>query len=234
MKTDILMGAFAAIAKVVPYTLFTALVIMLAAICLGAVFALVRIKKIKIVSTVLGWLIGYVRGTPMIVQMFITYYSLPYAIAYVANTFFGMDLKYFDIPGIVTIYFSFILCQAGYQCEVIRGALSSIERGQMEAGYAVGMSERQTLMRIVFPQALSVALPSFFTHYMSTVKLLSLGFTLQVVDIMAAAKLYTAMTERYTESYLAAAVIYWVIGLCLTAIFHRWEMYSKRALGTAR
>ena len=94
------------------------------------------------------------------------------------------------------------------------------------------MTGGQAMMRIIFPQALAIAIPSFFTHYMSTVKLMSLAFTLQVIDIMAAARLYTSLTERYTESYIAAAVIYWLIGLGLTFVFGKWESVSKRMLGS--
>lgn len=232
MKLDLLRGAFLTILEAVPRTLFMALIIMVAAIILGTVLAFVRMKKVKILSPFVSLLVGYTRGTPMIVQLFIVYYSLPYGIAYIANQFFHADIRYFDVPSLVTIYFTYIICQAGYQCEVIRSALASVDHGQMEACFSIGMSKQQAMMRVIFPQALAVAIPSFFTHYMSTVKLMSLAFTLQVIDIMAAARLYTSLTERYTESYIAAAIIYWLIGIGLTFIFNRWESASKKMLGS--
>ena len=232
MRADLLYGAFFTILKAVPRTLFIALIVMASAIVLGVFLAFLRMKRVKIISPLIGLLVGYTRGTPMIVQLFIVYYSLPYGIAYMANRFFAADIKAFDVPGLVTIYVTYIICQAGYQCEVIRSALASVEHGQMEGCYSVGMTGGQAMMRIIFPQALAIAIPSFFTHYMSTVKLMSRAFTLQVIDIMAAARLYTSLTERYTESYIAAAVIYWLIGLGLTFVFGKWESVSKRMLGS--
>ena len=165
MKIQLLYGAFLNILKAVPNTLLMALIIMISGILLGTVFAFVKLKRIPLLSQILGVLIGYIRGTPMIVQIFIVYYSLPYFLSWMINSIFGTELRYFDIPNLVTIYFSYILCTAGYQCEVIRGALASVESGQMEAGYSVGMTERQTLFRIVFPQALSVAIPSLIAIF---------------------------------------------------------------------
>lgn len=233
MRFDLLRGAFLTILEAVPRTLLMALIIMAAAIVLGTVLAFLRMKRVKIISPLIGLLVEYTRGTPMIVQLFIVYYSLPYGIAFIANQLFHADIKYFDVPSLVTIYFTYIICQAGYQCEVIRSALASVDHGQMEACYSIGMSRKQAMLRVIFPQALAVAIPSFFTHYMSTVKLMSLAFTLQVIDIMAAARLYTSLTERYTESYIAAAVIYWMIGIGLTFIFSKWEASSKKMLGGA-
>ena len=221
MRADLLYGAFFTILKAVPRTLFIALIVMASAIVLGVFLAFLRMKRVKIISPLIGLLVGYTRGTPMIVQLFIVYYSLPYGIAYMANRFFAADIKAFDVPGLVTIYVTYIICQAGYQCEVIRSALASVEHGQMEGCYSVGMTGGQAMMRIIFPQALAIAIPS-----------LSLAFTLQVIDIMAAARLYTSLTERYTESYIAAAVIYWLIGLGLTFVFGKWESVSKRMLGS--
>ena len=224
MRFDLLRGAFLTILEAVPRTLLMALIIMAAAIVLGTVLAFLRMKRVKIISPLIGLLVEYTRGTPMIVQLFI---------AFIANQLFHADIKYFDVPSLVTIYFTYIICQAGYQCEVIRSALASVDHGQMEACYSIGMSRKQAMLRVIFPQALAVAIPSFFTHYMSTVKLMSLAFTLQVIDIMAAARLYTSLTERYTESYIAAAVIYWMIGIGLTFIFSKWEASSKKMLGGA-
>ncbi|MGI6081112.1 MAG: amino acid ABC transporter permease [Candidatus Avilachnospira sp.] len=233
MYPDILIGAFWAILEAVPTTLLMALIILASGISLGALFAFVKIKKTKVLSQFVSVLVAYVRGTPMIVQLFLVNYSLPNLIAWFSNSFLGTDMKPFDVSSLIVIYFAYILNTSGYQCEVIRGALQSVEHGQMEAGYSIGMTEWQTMMRIIFPQALAVAIPSFLSYYMSLIKLLSLAFTLQVIDIMAASKLYSALTDRYTESYVAAALVYWIIGIGLTFIFNKWEIFSKKKLGVS-
>ena len=108
MRADLLYGAFFTILKAVPRTLFIALIVMASAIVLGVFLAFLRMKRVKIISPLIGLLVGYTRGTPMIVQLFIVYYSLPYGIAYMANRFFAADIKAFDVPGLVTIYVTYI------------------------------------------------------------------------------------------------------------------------------
>ena len=101
MRADLLYGAFFTILKAVPRTLFIALIVMASAIVLGVFLAFLRMKRVKIISPLIGLLVGYTRGTPMIVQLFIVYYSLPYGIAYMANRFFAADIKAFDVPGLI-------------------------------------------------------------------------------------------------------------------------------------
>ena len=229
MRFNYLIGSLQEISKAVPRTLFTALVIMVLAIALGALLAVFRVKKIKVLNFLSKVLVTYVRGTPPVVQLLIVYYSLPSIIVYVAKLVFGKSMTTYDVPGMVSLIVAFVICMAGYQCEVIRGALNSVDYGHMEAGQAVGMTEKQAMWRIILPQVLNVAIPGFFTYYMSTVKVMSLGFMLQIVDIMAAAKLYSAVIVRFTESYVAAAIVYWFIGVALTFAFNKWEKRNKAA-----
>lgn len=228
MKIDILRGALFAILKAVPRTLLLALIVVCVGILLGAVVAVIRMKRVKVLSQILAVLMAYLRGTPLVVQLFIVYYSLPYLLAGAANAMFGLELKAFDISPMVTIYFTYILYSMGYQSENIRGALLSVEYGQTEACLAVGMTEMQAMRRIVFPQALAVAIPNFFSFYIGTVKQTSLAFMFQVVDILAAAKIYSAQVDRYTECYIAAALIYWALGIVLTFLFGKWEQHAKK------
>lgn len=229
MRLDYLTGSLKQILEAVPRTLLIALLIMVLAIALGAALAVIRVKRIRVLNAFARILVAYVRGTPPVVQLLIVYYSLPSAIVFVYENIFGKCMNTYDVPGIISLVVAFVICLSGYQCEVIRSALNSVDYGQMEAGQSVGMTESQTMRRIILPQVLSVAMPGFFTHYMSTIKMMSLGFMLQIVDIMAAAKLYSAVIERYTESYVAAAITYWIIGVTLTFAFNRWERRRKKA-----
>ena len=230
MKMSYLIGAIKQIVQVVPQTLLTALLIMVMAIAFGAILAILRVKKVRILDTIIKLFVAYVRGTPPVVQLLIVYYALPGILVYIFKQFSGQEINTYDIPGSISLVVAFVICLSGYQCEVIRSALSSIDYGQMEAGNAIGMTEFQTMRRIIIPQVLSIAMPGFFTHYMSTIKMLSLGFMLQFVDIMAAAKLYSALIERYTESYIAAAVTYWFLGAIFTFLYNLWEKRRSKML----
>lgn len=233
MRVSVLQDSFFKILEAVPNTLLMALIIMVFGIILGTVIALIRIRKVKVLSGILTVFVAYIRGTPMIVQLFITYYSLPYLLSDLANKLLGMSLRPFDIPNLVTIYFCYILYAAGYQSETMRGALSSVESGQIEAAKSIGMTSGQSMKRVIFPQAMAVAIPSFFTYYLSTIKMLSLAFTLQVVDILAATKLYSALAERYSEPYISTAIIYWLISIVLTFVFNKMEQYFSKGKAQA-
>lgn len=228
MQTKVLLGALFSILKAVPSTMFLAFVVLLFGILLGSAVAVVRMKNKGAANRLLTVLVAYLRGTPLVVQLFIVYNSLPRLLVWAANSMFGLGLKAFQISPMVTIYFTYILHAAGYQSENIRGALLSVGKDQAEACFAVGMSEFQAMRRIIFPQALAVAIPNFFTFYLSTIKQTSLAFMFQVVDILAAAKIYSAGVDRYTECYIAAALVYWALGIVLTFVFNRWESYSQK------
>lgn len=167
MRFNYLIGSLQEISKAVPRTLFTALVIMVLAIALGALLAVFRVKKIKVLNFLSKVLVTYVRGTPPVVQLLIVYYSLPSIIVYVAKLVFGKSMTTYDVPGMVSLIVAFVICMAGYQCEVIRGALNSVDYGQMEAGQAVGMTEKQAMWRIILPQVLNVAIPGFHILYVN-------------------------------------------------------------------
>ena len=138
-------------------------------------------------------------------------YSLPYLIAPILSAVTGSVVKPFDVSPYWTAYIFFIIYQTAYQSENIRGALLSVDRGQLEAALAVGLSYYQAYKRIILPQAFAVAMPSFFTYYLHGIKSLALLFTIKIVDIFAAADIFAALYSRRTEPYVADAIIYWLL-----------------------
>lgn len=228
MKTSLIIGTLLEILKVIPRTLFMAAVIMGAGIIFGTCIALIRRKAGKAVNAVLNLFLAYVRGTPMVVQMLIVYYSLPVLLAAMANGIFGTTLKSYDIPNVVSIYVPYIINVSFHQSEHIRGALKSVEKGQEEAALAMGLLPFQTFIRIVAPQALAVAIPGFVSYYMSVIKMLSLAFMLEVVDILAAAKLYASRVSVFTECYIAAALVYWVLSIIFTYLANWAEVRIRK------
>ena len=121
------------------------------------------------------------------------------------------------------MYTTFILYNTAYQSENVRGALKAVDKGQYEAAVAMGMTPLAAFTRIVFPQAFIVALPTFFTYYLKTIKLLALVFTVKVVDMFAEADIFSALYNRRTEPYIADAIAYWTVAIILTFFFSWWE-----------
>ena len=107
-----------------------------------------------------------------------------------------------------------------FMSESIRGALLSVDEGQKEAAYSLGMTNFQLITRIIIPQAVRVALPPLFNDVINLIKMTSLAFMLGVPDIMGAAKIEGAKTFRYFEIYAAVMLIYWVI-IFLLGLVHK-------------
>ena len=113
--------------------------------------------------------------------------------------------------------------------ENIRGALLSVDSGQIEAAFSFGMSRFQTTTRIIAPQALRVAFPSLFNNFIDLIKGSSISFVVGVVDIMGQAKLEAAITFRFFEVYAAVMLIYWVIITLLGIVQKRIELWCNAA-----
>ena len=222
--------AFAFILKHLPLTLFLPAVTLLIGIVLGSIIAIVRLRSNKLVNAVLAVVVSFFRSVPAILQVFIMYYSLPYLIAPILSAVTGSVVKPFDVSPYWTAYIFFIIYQTAYQSENIRGALLSVDRGQLEAALAAGLSYYQAYKRIILPQAFAVAMPSFFTYYLHGIKSLALLFTIKIVDIFAAADIFAALYSRRTEPYVADAIIYWLLCVVLTFVFNSWERRLSKGL----
>ena len=227
---DSAVEAFAFILKHLPLTLFLPAVTLLIGIVLGSIIAIVRLRSNKLVNAVLAVVVSFFRSVPAILQVFIMYYSLPYLIAPILSAVTGSVVKPFDVSPYWTAYIFFIIYQTAYQSENIRGALLSVDRGQLEAALAVGLSYYQAYKRIILPQAFAVAMPSFFTYYLHGIKSLALLFTIKIVDIFAAADIFAALYSRRTEPYVADAIIYWLLCVVLTFVFNSWERRLSKGL----
>jgi His/Glu/Gln/Arg/opine family amino acid ABC transporter permease subunit len=213
---------FLAVLTVVPRTLGLAFLATILSILAGFVLAMIRAYRVPVLHQLTGIFISYMRGTPMIVQLFIMYYAFPGVVVFIAGLFhIAADPN--TVSPVYSVLLTFILCLAAFQAEYIRGALLAVEFKQMEAAYSVGLTTYQALYRIVVPQAVVVALPNLFNAYMRVIKGMSLAFLVGVVDILAKAKLESALNFRYIESYVAAGLVYWVLCTALTFLYRKTE-----------
>lgn len=228
-KLNLLFEDIFSIATVIPSTLFLAFVILIAGILIGGLLAVFRLLKIPLLEKMILGYISFVRGIPLIIHLYIAYYILPNAFNAIFNE--GTEASGITISPVLTIIVAFSLYTSAGQSENIRAALLSVETGQFEAGYSIGLTRLQTLKRVVFPQALKVAIPAFFNSYLGIIKGMSLGFTIGLVDILAQAKLNSALNFGYLESYTAAGLLYWALCGLLTLLFSSLE--SKYFKGTA-
>lgn len=187
------------------------------ALILALGLALMRVFKIPLIQHLASLFISFFRGTPLLVQLFLLYYGLPQI-----SPLFLMDAFTAAVLGL-TLHF------AAYMAESIRAAILGIDKSQMEACLSLGMTRLQAMKRIILPQASRVATPSLMNYFIDMIKSTSLAFTLGVAEIMAKAQMEASSSFKFFESFLAVAVIYWVIVLFFTRIQHLLENQLNKA-----
>lgn len=123
------------------------------------------------------------------------------------------------------------LYSSAYITEIIRGALNSVDMKQMEATHSIGMTKKDSYLRIILPQAVIVALPNYFNFALSTLKNTSVVFAISVMDMMATAKLAAEDGYRFIEAYVLVGALYVIIGFITEKIFKNVERNAKRHIG---
>ena len=204
-----------------PITLELALLAMVLALVIGLIMAIIKMKNIKVLTQIVNiilqigvWITPMLRGTPVIVQLYVAFFGIPMIFTAINNSW-GTDLAVADIPGFVYAMIALGLNQAAFMAEIIRSALQSVNSGQIEAASALGMTYGQALRRIIIPEAFEVALPTLGNSLISIIKGTSLAFTCAVVEITAQGKIIGGRTYCYFEVYVSLAIIYWVITIII-------------------
>jgi cystine transport system permease protein len=170
---------------------------------LALLVALMRLSRNRLISAVARIYISVIRGTPLLVQLFVIFYGLP-----------SVGITISPWPSAII---AFSLNVGGYAAEVIRAAILSVPKGQWEAGHTIGMSRRQTLIRIILPQAARVSVPPLSNPFISLVKDTSLASLILVTELFRVAQQVAAFSQEFMLLYLEAAVIYWIICLVLAS-----------------
>lgn len=194
----------------IPVTLALAVVATVLGTVLGLALALIKLAKVPVLSQVSALAVSYLRGTPPLVQLLLNVNAVPIAILY-ANHAFGTNWNALALSPFIVAVFTFALIEASYSSETIRAALLSVDRREVEAAHALGMTPWQTLRRITIPNAAVVAFPTLVNHFIGMLKQSSLAFVVSVIEITAYAKILGGRDYRYFEAYLATAIIYWAL-----------------------
>ncbi|MFK0004105.1 amino acid ABC transporter permease [Paenarthrobacter sp. NPDC090522] len=182
---------------------------------LALLVALMRLSPNWLLSGIGRFYVSVIRGTPLLVQLFVIFYGLP-----------NLGVKLDPWPSAII---AFSLNVGGYAAEIIRAAILSVPKGQWEAGHTIGMSTRQTLVRIILPQAARVSVPPLSNTFISLVKDTSLASLILVTELFRNAQQIAAFSQEFMVLYLQAALVYWVICLVLStaqsAVERRLDRY---------
>lgn len=220
--------------KVMPYFPITLLIVFVSfagGLLLGFLCALTKIYRIPVLSQIGDVYVSFIRGTPLLVQLYLIYFGIPIIIR-LWNANFGTDFSVQGIPPLLSVLIAYSLNEGAYERETIRGAIEAVDQGPVEAAYSFGYTRWQVMRHVILPDALRIATPNLGNSLLKLLKNTSLAFTVSVMDIMAQAKVIGSQGYRYFEVYIALAVIYWVSCIIMSAIidlFEKWMNRCKRA-----
>lgn len=215
------LSLFGQVLQQLPLTLLIFVLSFVFALILGFVLASIRIKKIKILSTIVRVHLSFIRSTPLILQLFLAYFALPQLLLIIQ-----IDINHFS--RLFFVILAFTLHTGAYLSEIIRAGYQSVDYSQIEAGLSVGLSYPRILKEIIIPQALRNSIPNLTTQIIELLKDTSLAFTIGIIDMMGQVKLIIGNNYGLgmLEVYIVISIIYWSIALIIQSIF---ALINKRA-----
>lgn len=198
------------------------------AIILALFGALGRLAKNPIANGISGFYVSFIRGTPLLVQVYMWYLGLPQIGQQLEELGLTGAQKLLTLPAIPAGILALGVCYGAYMTETFRAGIQSISKGQTEAAYSVGMRPGQTMRRIILPQALRVVIPPIGNDFVAMLKDSSLVMVMGVWEVTYRA---TKMGRRYfrsLETLAVAAIIYWIMCIVLQALQARLEAHMGR------
>ncbi len=201
---------WAALVFTIPLTLAS----FVLGLALGLLTAVARLFAPRPLSDIARFYVWVIRGTPLLVQLFVIFYGLP-SLGILLNAF----------PAALI---GFTLNVGAYSSEIVRAAISAVPRGQWEAAYSIGMSWSQAMRRTVLPQATRVAIPPLSNTFISLVKDTSLAAAVTVPELFQAAQRIVATTYEPLILYIEAALIYLALSSVLSSLQVRLERRFAR------
>ncbi len=198
----------------IKFTIPLTLLSFVLGLALGLLTAVTRLFGPAPLSLIARFYVWVIRGTPLLVQLFVIFYGLPSI---------GILLDAFPAALI-----GFTLNVGAYTSEIIRAVISSVPKGQWEAAYSIGMSWRQAMVRTVLPQAARVAVPPLSNTFISLVKDTSLAAAITVPELFQAAQRIVATTYEPLILYIEAALVYLVLSSVLSTLQVRLERRFAR------
>lgn len=188
------------------FTLKLTVLSTIGAIVLGTLLAMMRLSSNRIVSGIAGSYVNFLRALPLILIIFWFYFLVPYIVGWAMHA--GRPIS---VGGFTSALITFTLFEAAYFCEIMRAGIQSIPRGQIGAGYALGLNYWQVMGHIVLPQAFRNMTPVLLTQMIVLFQDTSLVYVLSLTDFLGAANNVAQRDGRLVEMFIFAAVVYFLI-----------------------
>ncbi|TXC89568.1 amino acid ABC transporter permease [Metabacillus litoralis] len=224
-----LIESFPVIVARLPITIGIAVGSLIISLFIGLTTALIKIYRVPVLKTISSCYVSFIRGTPLLVQIYLVFYGIPKVIYYFQTEYGWLqNVDVNIIPPEIYALLAFSINLGAYLSETIRSAIESVDRGQFEAAKAIGMSPTQMMLKIIFPQALAVAIPNLGNMFISTIKDTSLVFIIGVIDIMGQAKILGSRGLAFFEVYIAVSIVYWIVCIVVERLLVIVEKRARR------
>ena len=188
---------------------------------IGLVVVLMKMSNMKPLNVIANLYTNVVRGTPMLLQLFIWLYGLPMlGISFSGLSFLGGT---YGSREFITAIVALAINSGAYVSEVLRGGLEAVDKGQTEAGRALGLSKRETMFSIIIPQAIRTVLPGLGNEFITMIKESSIVSTVGVFDVMYTSNIVKASTYSIFEPLIVVGVIYFILTYSLSALMKNLE-----------
>ena len=184
---------------------------------LALIFAIVKINHVKILYPIQAVFVSFLRGTPILVQLMLTYYGIPLFLKFL-NQKYGFDWNINAIPASIFAITAFAFNEAAYTSETIRAAIQAVNSGEIEAARSLGMTSVQVYRRVIIPNAAVIATPTLINGLIGLTKGTSLAFNAGIVEMFAQAQILGGSDYRYFERYISVALIYWMVSIVVEQI----------------
>ncbi|HEY8445370.1 MAG TPA: amino acid ABC transporter permease [Bacilli bacterium] len=207
---EILIEYFPLLLKGLGVTLLLSLITVIGGAIIGIFISLLRLSHNKVLYIIGTIYVEIIRGVPLLLQLLVIYIVLPSTI----NKFIAAAI-------------ALVINSGAYVAEIIRAGIQAVDQGQSEAARSLGLSYKQTMVKVVFPQAIKNILPAIGNEYVTVIKETSLASTFYVGDLMTSQLLIGSATYLYLEAYLAVAIFYFLSTFTLSKVIKKFEKRLK-------
>ena len=202
-------------------TVYVTVISLIFAMVIGIFTCLMNLSRFKVLRGIAKFYIWLIRGTPMLVQAFYIYFAMPQLLQATIAPDFRIDVT---TASIITL----ILNAGAYTSEIFRGAIQSVDKGQMEASRSLGVGYAKTMQKIILPQALRICLPSLVNQFIITLKDSTIMYAIGLPEIMNKAKVYVGRTMESFATYTWVAVVFLVITSVLMVVSSQLEKRMRK------
>jgi His/Glu/Gln/Arg/opine family amino acid ABC transporter permease subunit len=228
---DFVMSVFGGILEKLPVNLGLALVSFVFGILLALLINVVRFYEIGILNLLMDLYISLARGIPIYLQIVLAFFGLPILFRAIAQAL-GGDFNPRQLAPELSVVVALTFVIASYLSEAIRGGIAGVTRGELEAGYSIGMSRMQLLRRIVLPRAAVLCLPNFCVLIIGLTHSTTLAFGATVIEMNGQAMLLADGNGLFFEAFLAAGLFFWAMATVIKISFRVLERKTQNRLKT--